>query len=161
MIKWAALKKYRWVRKARIIFRQGLTPRELALSIVIGAFIGIMPVFGVAAFIIGLIALVFRLNLPIAIFVTYAITPIHLALFIPFIRLGESILGVKHSFLTLLEVKEAFQADYIIALQQLSFQIICGMVGWFVAGIPIASILFLMIWQFIEFNKKMKQVVKK
>ena len=161
MINWAALKRHRWIRKAKIVFRQGLTPRELALSIVIGAFIGVMPVFGIAAFIIGLIALVFRLNLPIAIFVTYAITPIHLALFIPFIRLGESILSVQHSFLTLLDVKVAFQADYIVALQQLSFQIICGMVGWFVVGVPIALILFLMIWQFIVFNKKMKQVVKK
>lgn len=137
-----------------MLFRQGLAPRELALSIVIGALIGILPLFGVAAFIIAFIAIVLRLNLPIALFITYAVTPIHLFLFIPFIRIGETVFSVEPSWLSFADIKASFQADYLLALQQLSFQLVCGVAGWFLVAIPIAILFYFILWQILALYSK-------
>ncbi len=155
IMSFSTIKNHPWSKKVIALFRQGLAPRELALSIIIGSVIGIMPVFGVAAFLIGFISIVLRLNLPIALFVTYAITPVHLLLFIPFMRIGESILRVQHSFLSFADIRQAFEAGYLIAFQQLSFQLFCGVVGWFLVAIPIAILSYLILWKILAFyNKK-------
>lgn len=133
------------MKKIRRVFRQGLTPKQMALSITLGSLIGVLPLFGISTAIIAGLAIYLRLNLPIAIFMTYAVSPIHILLFIPFIRIGEWVLSVKHSLLSFSAVKEAFLTDYVQAFQDLIFQIGCGLTGWFVVGIPSALFVFVVL----------------
>jgi len=123
------------------------------MSISMGAFIGVLPLFGISTAIITALALYLRLNLPIAVFVTYAVSPIHVLLFIPFIRIGEWVFNVEHSLLTLTAIKEAFKADYVQAISDLAFQIGCGITGWAFAGIPIAILFFFVLCKFIPLFK--------
>ena len=89
---WQNIKDHKWIRKISALFRQGLTPVELALSMSIGAAVGVIPLFGITTFITTAIILRLRLNLPVALFMTYALGPAHVLLFLPFIRFGEGVL---------------------------------------------------------------------
>jgi len=61
----SSIKKY-W-KKVLLVFKQGLAPRDLALSITIALLISVFPILGVDAIILTCIAIPLRLNLPIMI----------------------------------------------------------------------------------------------
>jgi hypothetical protein len=74
--------------------RQGTSPARLALCVALGVVIGNIPILGVSSIICALIALMFRLNLPAIQLVQAAMAPSQVLLIIPFVRLGEKLLGV-------------------------------------------------------------------
>jgi uncharacterized protein (DUF2062 family) len=71
------------------LLRQGLTPEKLALSLALGVGLSCFPVFGTTTILCAIVALAFRLNLPAIQVGNYLALPLQLALFIPFLRLGE------------------------------------------------------------------------
>lgn len=136
------LKQYSWVRKGLGLFKQGLSPKALAISITLGVVVGILPLFGLATWIVTFIALSLRINLPLAIFTLYAVSPLHLALFIPFIKLGEWMLSIEETILSFDAIKVAFDQDFFKALYDLSFELAYGVLAWAVLSIPITIILY-------------------
>ncbi len=74
------------------LLRQGLTPHKLALSLALGVALSCFPVFGTTTILCAIVAVAFRLNLPAIQVGNYLALPLQLALFIPFMRLGERIL---------------------------------------------------------------------
>jgi uncharacterized protein (DUF2062 family) len=75
------------------LLRAGLAPRQLALCIAIAIVVGNIPILGVSTILCTCIALVCRLNLPAIQLVQAAMAPTQLLLIIPFVRLGEWLLG--------------------------------------------------------------------
>ena len=71
------------------LLRQGVAPQRLALCVAIAVVVGNIPVLGVSTILCALIALVFRLNLPVIQLVQAAMAPTQILLIIPFVRLGE------------------------------------------------------------------------
>ncbi|HTP67094.1 MAG TPA: DUF2062 domain-containing protein [Geobacteraceae bacterium] len=67
----------------------GLSPRKLALTLALGSVIGILPVLWGTTLLCVLAAALFRLNQVSIQAVNYLVYPIQLALFIPFLRMGE------------------------------------------------------------------------
>lgn len=114
----------------------------MALSITLGVFFGIIPLIGVATPAVTFLAIAFRLNLPIAIFMTYAVSPLHILLFIPFIYAGEWIVGVDHQEITFEAVKHAFQSDFFSAMADLAQQLGLGLIGWIILASASAIFLF-------------------
>ena len=153
-MKWSSIRKNQWFLKVQRLFQQGLGTREMAMSISLGTFIGVLPLFGISTALVTALAIWFRLNIPIAVFITYAVSPLHVLLIIPFIRLGELFYGVEHSLITVSAIKQAFQSDIFNALKDLAFQIFCGLTGWLAAGIPSALVLFFILYQSILFFRK-------
>jgi uncharacterized protein (DUF2062 family) len=131
-----------WLERTKLVFKQGLTPRQLALSITIGSVVGIMPFFGISTAIVAGLAIYLRLNIPIAIFMTYAVSPFHVLLFIPFIKLGEKIFGVRETLMSIDAIKDAFKADYLAALNNLTLEIVYGLVAWVIIAGPLTLILY-------------------
>lgn len=77
------------------LLRAGATPEKLALGMALGLTLGIFPVLGVTTLLCALAALALRLN-PVAIqLVNYLVYPVHLGLLLPFVRLGERLVGVE------------------------------------------------------------------
>lgn len=74
------------------LLRQGLTPQKLALSLALGIALSCFPVFGTTTILCAIVALAFRLNLPAIQVGNYLALPLQMALFIPFLRLGERIM---------------------------------------------------------------------
>ena len=90
------LKKWlhRWLFEPLMaLLRAGLSPRRLALSIAVAIVVGNIPILGVSTILCAIIALVLRLNLPAIQLVQAAMAPTQLLLIIPFVRLGEWVLG--------------------------------------------------------------------
>jgi uncharacterized protein (DUF2062 family) len=83
------------------LLRQGISPNRLALCVAIGVVIGNIPILGVSTILCAALALTFRLNLPAIQLVQAAMAPTQLLLIIPFVRLGEWLLGAPRQAISL------------------------------------------------------------
>jgi len=129
-------------RYARKIFSQGLSPHELSLSVAVAIFWGLFPFPGVATPVITFICLKWRLNLPIAMFLAYAIIPIQVGLFIPLIYAGEWICGADHLPISFAALQHGLKDDLLMTLVQRAGQICYGVMGWLVLILPISVMLY-------------------
>ena len=86
----------RIVRPILELLRQGVTPEKIALSIALGAVLGVFPAIGWTTALCAIAALVLRLNLPAIQIVNYFMYPAQIALLIPFFRLGEKLFRAPH-----------------------------------------------------------------
>ena len=130
------------IQKIKNIFNQGLTPTDLALSIVIAVVISLFPVIGLTTVVISFLAISLKLNFPIMITIAYSMEPIKLFLIIPFIKLGAKIFNVQHELLTYGAIKKSFNINFWSTLKNLSYELVCGTTGWAVSIIPFGIILF-------------------
>jgi uncharacterized protein (DUF2062 family) len=74
---------------------QGLTSKELALSIAFGVTLGTIPVLGVTTVLCALAAILLKLNLPVIQFANYLVYPLQILLLAPFYYVGELFFNVK------------------------------------------------------------------
>ena len=84
------------IRPLLELLRQGVTPEKLALSIALGAVLGVLPAIGCNTALCALVALLLRLNLPAIQIVNYFLYPLQIVLLIPFFRLGERVFRATH-----------------------------------------------------------------
>lgn len=119
------------------LLKQGLSPRELALCIALGAGIGLFPVLGVSTPLLTIIALARKLNLAAIQLVSYALSPIQLVLIIPFMRLGEWAVGATPQPMTIAAGMEILSTGILEAIITLWDAIIHATVGWLILG-PLA-----------------------
>jgi hypothetical protein len=70
------------------VMTQGMSPQKLALSVAIGASVGVLPVVWGATIVCSLVAVHFRLNQLCVQVVNYLVYPLQLALLVPFYRMG-------------------------------------------------------------------------
>jgi uncharacterized protein (DUF2062 family) len=116
------------------LLRQGVTPEKIALSLAFGLALGIFPVLGLSTVLCTVVAIVLRPNLPAIQLVNYLASPLQLALIIPFVRVGEHLLGLQAQPLS---VSEGFRimADGVIhAIVVLWDAIVHAALGWIVIG---------------------------
>ena len=78
-------------RKAALYLRQGISPRRLALTLVVGFVVGCIPVVGLPTALCAVIALAFRLNQPAIQAANYLAMPFQVALVLPLVRLGAKL----------------------------------------------------------------------
>ena len=116
------------------LLRQGVTPEKIALSLAFGLGVGIFPVLGVSTILCTLIAIVLRLNLPAIQLVNYLASPLQLALIIPFVRLGEHLLGVPPQPLSISEGFRIMGEGVLHSIVVLWDAIVHAALGWIVIG---------------------------
>ena len=68
---------------------QGITPHKVALTVALGVVLGVTPVLGTTIASCTLVALVFRLNLPLIQLANNLVYPLQLLLLIPFVQAGQ------------------------------------------------------------------------
>jgi uncharacterized protein (DUF2062 family) len=116
------------------LLRQGVTPEKIALSLAFGLGIGIFPVLGVSTVLCTVIALALRLNLPAIQLVNYLASPLQLLLIIPFVRVGEHLLGLQPQPLSISEGFRILAAGVVHAITTLWDAIVHAALGWIVIG---------------------------
>lgn len=116
------------------LLRQGLSPRELSLSLAFGAGIGIFPVLGVSTPLLTVIALWMRLNLPAIQLINYLASPLQLLLIIPFVRVGETLTGAAPQPLTVAAGMEILAQGALHAIVVLWDAIVHAAIGWIAIG---------------------------
>lgn len=153
--------KKAWI-KIKVLLKEGLTPTQLALSIVISILVSVFPVFGISTIVLTAIAVPFKLNLPIMIAVSYVAELLKAVLIIPFIKVGGVIFGADHSLLTYNAIKVSYEESFWITLRDLSYELVCGFVGWALLAVPVAIVLYFllkMIFGYFDNLKKKKMSV--
>jgi uncharacterized protein (DUF2062 family) len=116
------------------LLRQGVTPEKIALSLAFGLGVGIFPVLGVSTVLCTLIAIVLRLNLPAIQLVNYLASPLQLVLIIPFVRVGETVMGLAPQPLSISEGFRLMAIGVLHAITVLWDAIVHAALGWIVIG---------------------------
>ena len=93
------------------LLRQGITPEKIALTIALGAAIGVFPVLGSTTLLCAAAALVLRLNLPAMQLVNYLMYPLQLILFLPFLDAGSRIMRTAPIALSTSQVFGMIESD--------------------------------------------------
>ncbi|HVS87785.1 MAG TPA: DUF2062 domain-containing protein [Candidatus Acidoferrum sp.] len=101
------------------LLRQGVTPEKIALSISLGAALGIFPALGWTTALCVIAALALRLNLPAIQIVNYFVYPAQIALLIPFFRLGEKLFRAPHLPISVLQIHAMIRANRWAAIRLL------------------------------------------
>ena len=149
------------ISKVTALFKQGLTPHQLALSIVLALVISLFPVIGLTTVVVSFVAISLKLNFPIMITLAYLMEPIKLFLIVPFIKLGAKIFNVRHDLLSFLAIKNSFDKSVWITIKDLAHELICGLMGWSVTAIPIGVLLYFglkMIFSAYQNSRKKRKV---
>jgi uncharacterized protein (DUF2062 family) len=125
------------------LLRQGLTPERIALCLALGVIIGCFPIsFGAATVLATIAAISLRLNLPAIQLANYAAAPLQIALFIPFMRIGEFLTRAKPLPLSLAQILALLKANLWGTVIQLWSSIMHAVAGWLVAGPLFAALLY-------------------
>ncbi len=112
------------------LLRQGVTPEKMALSLALGAAIGVFPALGTTTALCALVAFIWRLNLPAIQIVNYFVYPVQLALIIPFFRAGEILFGAPHLPLSASQVVAMVRASFWGAIRLLWTTTWHAMIAW-------------------------------
>jgi uncharacterized protein (DUF2062 family) len=119
------------------LLKQGITPEKIALSLAFGICLGVFPVLGSTTILCLAVAFLFRLNIPAIQLVNYLIYPVQIALIMPFIRLGEKIVGARPIPFSLSQMVGMLRADMWGTTVALWHTTVHAMIGWAVFG-PVA-----------------------
>jgi uncharacterized protein (DUF2062 family) len=122
--------KRRLVRPILDLLRQGVTPEKIALSVALGAALGVFPALGWSTTLCAIAAMVLRLNLPAIQLVNYFVCPAQIALLVPFFRWGEKLFRAPHFPISVPQIYALFHAGAWMALQLLWTTIWHAMVVW-------------------------------
>ena len=132
------------------LLRQGLSPRDLALCLALGAGVGMFPVLGVSTPALTLIALWQRLNLAAIQLVSWLVGPLQLALIIPFMRFGEWVLGSEPQPMTIEAGMEIISQGVFQAIVTLWDAIVHASVGWILIGPAAIFVLYRLLIPVLE-----------
>lgn len=117
------------------LLRQGVSPEEIALAMALGITLGIAPMIGSTTIFCLIAAFVLRLNPAAMQIVNYLVSPLQLALVIPFIRAGEWLFRVESSRLTLTAIRNMIAASLWHAIQTLWTATMHAMAVWICLGV--------------------------
>jgi uncharacterized protein (DUF2062 family) len=125
------------------LLRQGVTPSRLALSIAVGAVLGVFPIFGTTTVLCILVASALRLNHPAVQLVNYAMGPFQLPLLVVFIQLGQQMAGAPPMPLSPGALAEALRADPAGLILELGAVIGRAALAWAVVAPFLGGALYL------------------
>lgn len=120
---------------------RGLSKREVLLTVLTGVFVAVFPVLGVTALFCAAIAQRFRLNHLLIQAVNAAALPLQLALFVPFVRLGEKAFGLGGSLPTSVGGMVSILAERPLEIFGLFFEAtLAALAGWMLTGLPLLAL---------------------
>jgi uncharacterized protein (DUF2062 family) len=122
------------------LLTQGVTPEKIALSITIGAIVGVFPVLGSTTILCTAAAAALRLNLVAVHTIHYAMTPVQILLIIPFVRVGEWLVRAPPQPLSISESLALIEQGALHAAIVLWDATWHAMLGWLLIG-PLAIVL--------------------
>ncbi len=145
----------------KYFLKQGLSPKELALCLALTVYISIFPVLGIITAMLSLVILKLNLNLPLALSVSYILTPVQLLVIIPFVRVGEYIHGADPYPLHLEQLKASFSEGFMEMFAVFSGRALMAVSGWALIATPICLLLYILLYQMAKWRqlKKIRQEV--
>jgi uncharacterized protein (DUF2062 family) len=138
------------------LLKQGLSPTKLAIVLALGTTFSVFPVLGTTTILCTTAALMLRLNLPAIQVANYLAFPVQVALFFPFVEIGERITGQTLIDISRETMVSAFNAGFFHALSELSNYLILACIGWVLSSVPIFFIFYFLFKIILnKFGKKL------
>jgi uncharacterized protein (DUF2062 family) len=122
--------------------RRGITPEKVALTIALGALLGVFPVLGTTTVLCFAAAAVLGLNQPIAQLVNYLVYPLQIPLIYFFLRLGERTAGGGRVRFDLRELTALFAADPLSFVERFGVTGLHAILGWLLIAVPAVPLLY-------------------
>lgn len=131
----------RWLLKPVMAqLTQGISADRLAWTIALGVVFGVFPIMGSTTLVCLLVGYLFRLNQPVLHVFKTAAYPLHLALILVFIHLGERLFGVPSLPFSIPELLSKFKEDPLQFARDFGMAAFHGVVAWAVIA-PVAAML--------------------
>jgi hypothetical protein len=118
-------------------FSSPIPADKLSFSIVIGAFTGIMPLWGLTTIICVAVCLVFKLRVLIAVFFNYLFYPLQVLLYYPYFKMGQVLFNPSGEGVVM-NIREGFKNNWLEGLQSYADANLLGLAAWLLTSIPIA-----------------------
>ncbi|HEV2111545.1 MAG TPA: DUF2062 domain-containing protein [Gammaproteobacteria bacterium] len=116
------------------LLRQGITPHKIALTLVLGVLLGVIPLIGASTTLCALAALALGLNLPLIQLVNYLVYPLQILLLIPFVQAGQWLFRQPPLPFSLAQIKSMMEAGLWKAIVALWDYAMHGLVAWLILG---------------------------
>lgn len=118
----------------------GITPERLSWAIAAGIVLGVFPVLGTTTLVCLFVGWAFRLNQPVLHVFSNLVYPLHLALILVFIHMGEHLFNVPRLSFSLPELVEKFKESPLQFCRDFGIAAFHGVVAWMVVA-PFAALL--------------------
>lgn len=116
--------------------KQGATPEKLAQSMAWGSLIGVFPILGTTTALCGVAGVAFKLNHIAIQTMNWLVYPLQIALILPFLQLGNLIVGQPPLTLSIEEISAMFAEDFLTAARNLGGLALRGIAAWLVVALP-------------------------
>ena len=131
----------RWlVAPVKAQLSQGISVNRVSWTVALGLVLGVFPVMGTTSLVCLLVGWAFRLNQALLHVFKTIVYPLHLALILVFIRLGERLYGVPLISFSIPELMGKFKADPLKFVQDFGTAAWHGVSAWLVIA-PFAVML--------------------
>lgn len=124
------------------LLKQGVTPEKISLSIALGGTIGVFPVIGSTSILCGIMGVSLRLNMVAIQVVNYAVYPLQLLLLVPFVRLGEYVLGSDPFPISPTAILEMLKLGILETIRYFWDATMHGILGWSIIFVPSAIVAY-------------------
>ncbi len=123
---------------------RGISPERLAWTISLGMVLGVFPIMGTTTLVSFVAGWALRLNQPVLHVFKTLVYPLHLALILVFIHLGEWLFGVPALSFSIPELLSKFNADPLQFARDFGLAAFHGVVAWSLVA-PFAVLLIKML----------------
>lgn len=134
-----------------------MSPEKLALTLALGIIFGIMPFMGVTTYILALLAIILKLNIPAIQLVNYAMYILQITLFVPFLKSGQYVFGGPELPFELSNVISMLKNHFWSTLEALWQVNLLGVLMWVIVAIPVGIGIYYLSLPF--FTKQQKKLV--
>ncbi len=121
---------------------QGMSPHKLSLTLAFGIVFGIIPFMGVSTYLLIVIAIIFKLNIPAIQLVNYAAYIIQITLFVPFLKSGQYLFGGHELPFDISNVIGMLQNHFWKTIEAIWEINLLGLLFWVIIAIPIGLIIY-------------------
>jgi len=122
---------HRWIiQPVKNQLTRGISPEKLGWTIGAGLALGIFPIMGSTTLITAAAAWAFKLNQPVIHIFKTLVYPLHLALILVFIRLGERMHGAELIKFSIPQLLERFKDDPLQFAQDFGLAAWHGITAW-------------------------------
>ncbi len=125
--------------------RQGATPAGVSAAVCVSFAIAIVPVIGVTTVGCVVAGRIFRLNHVVMQVVNHASYPLQLLLLVPFVRLGETLVGAAPLALSPSALVDEFNRSFGGFVAKFGMAYLHGLLGWALTALPACWLLHLLL----------------
>lgn len=144
------------LEKITAFLKRGTSVHQLALTITLGFFFGIIPLFGVNTFLVTFFALRYKLNLPIILSINFIMFPLQFYCFVLFFKMASIIFKVPFYYHSFKEVSIQFQHNWFSMLSNFGKTNLLAVLIWLILSLALGWFLYKAIFYTVNHIRKGK-----